>query len=261
MKLPNVYVTERGFGISTNGSAAWNELDVWKTHELQKNSIGSVSALTATRTAAATSADSALAVVDDILSFVKETPGKPSKKERALLAAAVVFMYGVWESFTEQLALEVATQLSKAISEHKVPDAIKNVLQKKTAWGLAVSPGWRELWREHVKLEALGDEADRHGMNTARAGNVKRLLALAGSPDPFKTFPASAVPQHVRATANTAEKALDALVSLRGEIAHTGKVPEPLRKQHVNAWYVFVADLVDVLDQAGRNDCGGLLSK
>lgn len=213
------------------------------------------------QTTAATSASSALKVVDNILSFVKDTKGKPSEKERALFAAAVVFTYGVWESFVEQLATEIAAHLATEISEHNVPDAIRVVLQKKTAWELAVSPGWRALWQHHVRGEALGDDAERHGMNTARHGNVKRLLALAGVTEAFSQLGAQVIPQHHNAKGATVETAIDALVTLRGEIAHTGKVPDALRKSQVNSWHVFVADLVDGLDKACRDECASLLKR
>jgi hypothetical protein len=44
-RLPAVFETERGFGISTKGSAAWSTLEVWRQHELLPNDIGSVRAL------------------------------------------------------------------------------------------------------------------------------------------------------------------------------------------------------------------------
>jgi hypothetical protein len=47
-RLPSVFVTEQGFGISTKWhNTSWSNLDVWKMHELQPNDIGSVRALAA----------------------------------------------------------------------------------------------------------------------------------------------------------------------------------------------------------------------
>ncbi len=46
-RLPSVFVTEHGFGVSTEGSEAWSSLEVWKQHELLPNKIGSVRALAA----------------------------------------------------------------------------------------------------------------------------------------------------------------------------------------------------------------------
>jgi len=44
-RLPTVFETGRGFGISTRGSSSWSDLEVWKQHELLPNDIGSVRAL------------------------------------------------------------------------------------------------------------------------------------------------------------------------------------------------------------------------
>jgi|SRR5450631_61658 len=44
-RLPMIFETERGFGISVVGPSAWSSLDVWKQHELLPNQIGSVRAL------------------------------------------------------------------------------------------------------------------------------------------------------------------------------------------------------------------------
>jgi hypothetical protein len=45
--LPTVFLTERGFGISTEGSPSWSSLEVWSRHELLSHRIGSVRALAA----------------------------------------------------------------------------------------------------------------------------------------------------------------------------------------------------------------------
>lgn len=44
-RLPSVFVTEQGFGISAKGSDAWSALDIWKQHAMLPNDIGSVRAL------------------------------------------------------------------------------------------------------------------------------------------------------------------------------------------------------------------------
>ena len=214
---------------------------------------------TASPTEAAKNITPALEVVDSILSFAKDGVGKPTDKERALFAAAVVFTYGIWESFVEQLAIELVSHVSKDISEHRVPEAVRGVLHKKSAWELAVSPGWRALWHELVKVEALGDNGDKHGMNTARAGQVSRLLTLAGPDKPLQGIPQRRVPTHLTQKEKTVEAALDKLVSLRGEIVHTGKVPDALRKPHVRAWRNFVAAATEAIDVACRKQCYSLL--
>jgi hypothetical protein len=220
-----------------------------------------MSAWTQSPTEAARNIAPALGVINGILSFAKDGKGKPADKERALFAAAIVFTYGVWESFVEQLAIELAMHVSREISEHKVPKPVRTALEKKTAWELAVSPGWRVLWHELVKVEALGDSADKHGMNTAREGQVTRLLTLAGPDKPLHSVPQAKIPSHLSQPERTVGGALDGLVSLRGEIVHTGKVPDELRKSHVLAWRNFVESAAEAVDEACRQQCRDLLAR
>ncbi len=197
----------------------------------------------------------AVAVVDNLLGFAKDGKGKPSVKERALFAAAVVFTYGIWENFVEQLAIELAGRLGNEVAPEKVPDHIRKVLEKRSAWELTVSPGWRTLWIEHVRLQAIGDDEDKFGMNTAKAGQVKNLLALAGVDDPYQSIKAATIPEHLPDSEKTVVAAINELVELRGEIVHTGKVPDSLRKKHVLAWRRFVEKATDGVDESSRAQC------
>src|SRR5581483_8746301 len=206
-------------------------------------------------TAAHRSIGDAVGVVDNLLSFAKGGKGKPSEKERALFAAAVVFTYGIWENFVEQLAIELATHLGKEIAPERVPDQIRKLLEKRSAWELTVSPGWRTLWTDQVRLQAVGDDEDRFGMNTAKAGQVKNLLALAGVDDPYQTIKPTTIPGHLPANERTVVDAINALVELRGEIVHTGKVPDTLRKSHVRAWRRFIEKTIDSIDASSRTQC------
>lgn len=210
-------------------------------------------------TEARQSISDALGVVDNLLSLVKNGQGKPSAKERALFAAAVVFTYGVWENFAEQIAIELAKHVSRGISAEKVPQQIRSVLEKKTAWELTVTPGWRTLWAEHVRLKAIGDDEEKWGMNTAKAGQVENLLQLAGAQFPFQKIDTAIIPKHLSNKADVKE-AINALVELRGEIVHTGTVPDDLRKAHVHAWRGFVEGVTKAIDEACRQQCKSLVA-
>lgn len=204
--------------------------------------------------------DSGLKVVDNLMSFVKATKGKPSAKERALFAASVVFTYGIWENYAEQLALELVGRVAKDLQPERVPLKVKKVLEGKTTWELAVSPGWRTLWVDVVRAKALGDEADKYGMNTARVGNVSFLLEISAVADPFAAIPDSICPEHLATGERNVKDAIDALVTLRGSIVHTGKVPDSLSKSHVTAWRNFVQALTKAMDKSCREQCGRLLT-
>ena len=72
-----------------------------------------------TKSMALSSAETSLNTVDELLTLVKDGRGKPSEKERAVFAGAVVFLYGIWENFVEQLAIELVTHLSPPYRPHK----------------------------------------------------------------------------------------------------------------------------------------------
>ena len=215
---------------------------------------------TAAQTAALSNVEGSLDTVESILSFVKDSQGKPSKGERALFAAAVVFLYGLWENYVEQLSIELVTKMSGQLSPDKVPEVIKKQLEKKSAWELSIHPGWKSLWVENVKRMAVGDDGESFGMNTARAGQVKNLLINTGATDPFASITSSIIPGHLSHSAANITDAINKLVELRGEIVHTGTVPSTLRKHHVKAWQVFVKNLVEALDKNCRTQCKALLS-
>ena len=202
---------------------------------------------------------SGLAVIDNVTSYVKSGVGKPSAKERALFAAAIVFAYGVWENYVEQLAIDITKKLSAEIDPENVPEEIRKILDKKTAWELSISPGWRKLWVDHVSEKAVGGEADKFGMNTARDGSVRYLLSLAGVNDPFSGIDKSICPAHLEESRRTVVLALDELVTLRGEIVHTGKVPDSLMKDHVSNWRNYIEQLTVMVDLASRKQCKSLL--
>ena len=212
------------------------------------------------RTSAHHSVAEALEVVDNLLSYVKDGQGKPSIKERALFAAAVVFTYGIWENFVEQLAVELVRNVADEVAPEKVPEQIRKALEKRTAWELTVTPGWRALWIDQVTTQAVGNDSDKFGMNTAKAGQVKNLLSQTGVGEPYKGIPAGIVPDYLPAANRNIIDAINFLVELRGEIVHTGKVPGTLRKGHVRAWRSFVEGAADKIDETCRIECKALLA-
>ncbi|HEY5998317.1 MAG TPA: HEPN domain-containing protein [bacterium] len=190
---------------------------------------------------------------------MKDTKGKPSEKERALFAAAVVFTYGIWENYVEQLSIELAEKVSKDISPERVPEKIRKLLEKCTPWELTVFPGWRSLWVQKVRQQAIGENIENYGLNTAKAGPVKRLLELAGVGDAFEGLGSGIVPEHLTTTTKEPSCAIDRLVELRGEIVHTGKVPDTLRKPHVREWRQFIESISSAMDKTTRQQCATLL--
>ena len=213
---------------------------------------------TSVQTAAGANVKSTLSVVDDLLAYMGTGKGKPSKQERAIFASAVVFTYGVWESYVEDLAIELASNLSATISPEKVPQQVREMLESSSAWELGVHPGWRRLWVHKVSVLAKG-EGESYGLNTANAKQVGRLFKAVGVGTVIDEISTVVVPAHMSSKSKTAEAAVDELVRLRGEIVHTGAVPTTLKKHHSREWRQFVEDLVADVDRTCRSSCALLL--
>lgn len=199
-------------------------------------------------TRAAYQADIGIKVVDSLLSWTKDGQGKPSTDERNLFMAAVAFTYGVWENYVEQLAVETVEFLAEAVSPSMVPPEVHGDFTKnKSAWEVAVSPGWKKLWMDRVRDLATGDaSADRFGLSNASEGKVKRLFLSVGV-DPFRDVPPPTLHR------------LEQLVRLRGEIVHTAQVPDSLRKHDTSGWKQYVVDLYHAVDASCRAQCIDLL--
>jgi hypothetical protein len=215
-----------------------------------------------TETAALRNAGKSLKSVDSLLKYVSDTRGQPSASERALFAAAVVFLYGIWENYCEQLAIELGTRVANKCDPKDVPRDVRALLEKHSAWELSVHPGWRHLWSEEIKSTAVGDGDQKFGLNTAKMGQVSRMLKLVGIHEPFENIPFDIVPSHLRgadSNCSSAADAIDKLVELRGTIVHTGSVPDTLRKQHVREWRKFVEDITSKLDSECRKQCKNLV--
>ncbi|NOZ19465.1 MAG: hypothetical protein GXP25_00090, partial [Planctomycetes bacterium] len=113
---------------------------------------------------------------------------------------------------------------------------------------------------QKVELQAVGDDGERYGLNTAKAGQVKNLLELAGVKDAFAGLAPSIVPDHLGQKVTDPSDAVNRLVELRGEIVHTGAVPDSLRKNHVREWRQFVESITVELDKNCRKQCKQLLT-
>lgn len=212
-----------------------------------------------TKTKAIKNVEQSLKSVDGVLGFMSDSPGKPSSGERALYAAAVVFIYGIWENYCEQLAIELGARVATDVAPKDVPEKMRKSLEKHSAWELSVHPGWRKMWIDKVTTTAIGDDGEKFGLNTAKAGQVSHLLELIGVNKPFEGFPANVIPPHLSMKCKEVSEAVNALVELRGEIVHTGAVPASLRKTHVREWREFLGNITAELDRQCRKQCKDLL--
>ncbi|MGA2319737.1 MAG: hypothetical protein ABSG95_03210 [Solirubrobacteraceae bacterium] len=192
-----------------------------------------------------------LKAVDDVLSYVKTSAGKPSKPEQSLFVASVALSYAMWENYVEEVAIEAATLLGRDIKDADVPRSVRDWILKSnpTAWDIAVYPGWRALWLKVVTERAKGGSgADDLGMNTANTKNVRSLFERVGV-DPFATVPEEHLDK------------LEQLVKERGEIVHTGKAPKDFYKENATGWRAFVDELAAKVDGACAAGAKALVGK
>jgi len=196
-------------------------------------------------TQAARDADEGMKVVDGLISFISDGRGKPSTNQRSLYVAAVSFSYAVWENYIEDLAIELVQRMAPAIDPDRLPDElVKRIEDGLSAWQLAVSPGWRDIWISRVQIAAKGDERGGYGLSMARPSQVEHLFGWVGF-SPFHGFGPT-----------LAE--LNNLINLRNAAVHTGKIPESLRKDDVISWRDFVHKLYESIDKGCRGMAANL---
>lgn len=187
---------------------------------------------------ASASLTTGLEAVEDILSFAKGGRGKPSKQENSLFVASVALSYAVWENFVEDLAIETTQVLSAHLRPERVPDACReHIEEKRSAWELAIYPGWQALWVSLVRDFAKGKPGDeRYSFHTADSKGVTKLFGRVGV-DPFHDLPAAK------------REELNELVELRGQIVHTGSPPDHFRKRDAISSLALVRELASHLDR------------
>jgi hypothetical protein len=184
-----------------------------------------------------------LVAVDNVLSFAKTKPGKPSAKERSLFVASVALSYAVWENFAEDVIVEAVTFMAEHVDAEHVPEPAKDFIAKNTsAWELAVHPGWRQLWVDRLTLRAKGDpdrDDGEFGLLTADVRGVQRLAENAG----LDLLGGLTKPKRDK---------LDELVRLRGGIVHTGQAPDDFYKANAVDARALVNDIATQVDAAVR---------
>lgn len=224
-------------------------------------------------TGAALSAEAALEVPDGLMSFASDGRGAPSKAQKSLYLSAVTFTYAVWESYAEDVAIELAGALAPSLSPDSIPRPVMDALSDRDAWQLAVHPGWRGLWVEAVEMAAKGGNGSGHGINTASYKNVQSLFDLAGIGDALplhlsvapgtKLGKVKGRPSNVGVTKNetvNVDRCLNLLVSLRGQAVHTARTEGKLLKKEVLWWTAFIRELHEEVDRKARSTVLRLLN-
>lgn len=186
--------------------------------------------------------ETAIGHAQRLMEGTKTGRGKPSKQETTMFVAAVALSYAAWEAYVEDLAVELVAHMAAHTPDAKVPDTVRKAIVKhdNSVWGLAISPGWREIWKTVVKLEAKGsdDDGPPFGMNTAKPSAVIKLFGLVGIGDPWQGL-------------HTADKdAIHALVTDRGTVVHTAGTPENFNKNRAKRHLEHVERIVEAMDSS-----------
>lgn len=192
--------------------------------------------------------DQNLTKVDDILSFHDKVQnpavGAPPTADRSLVLGGAVLAYAAWEGYVELLAIEATDHLADHLAPNDVEATVKAKVEAKS-WDLA-GDGWRQVWKDRVKLKAYGDGVKKFGLNDANTAGVQDLFALVGF-DPFVGVSwQNMSPDQVQAK-------LDTVYTVRCQIAHTALAPDTFGINDARGYRDFIARLAQLFDESVRS--------
>lgn len=156
-----------------------------------------------------------------------------------MFVASVALTYAAWESYVEDVAVEVTEILARSIDESAVPAEVRKSIEetKPTTWELAVHPGWRELWVRNVKSRAKGEpDSNKFGMNTARVRQIILLFEPVGL-------------DFVGILAADDKRLLEKLVTDRGEVVHSASTPDRFNKSTAQGYRDLVERMAVAADE------------
>lgn len=172
--------------------------------------------------------------------------GRPTSDEGPLNRACIVLLYAAWEVYVEDSVIAVVDQLC-ADAEHAdhLPEQLRAFAAErvKDGWRFA-GDGWRQAVADMVTEHVRGaDDGTSFGINSAGPKQVLKLHAEVLGVDLLNEC------RWQGKSAQAIKRDLAALVTQRGEIAHTGRVTKsPLSMQIVRNRRDFVRRLAVALD-------------
>lgn len=174
----------------------------------------------------------------------KDEPEEFPEGAEVLFRSAAVLLVSHWEAYIEDICGEALEHLVKnAKDSSRLPKAIKQQVAAEVngakdtleMWKLA-DEGWRNYLR--CRLTAMKEGRDR-GFNTPKAEPTKTFIKnTVGIEDITKKWDFDGMDSSLSA------RKLDALISLRGEIAHRGRIKERLNKDYIADHLEFLKRLV-----------------
>ena len=180
----------------------------------------------------------------------KVAGAKPGRKYdvEVLNKSAVVLLVACWEAFVEDLAEAALRALVDNAKGYEVlPDLVLDRVASKNsgrnAWALA-GDGWKAAVRDNLK-EVLAKTVG--ALNTPKTQQVDELFSKAiGLPEVSKHW------HWNRRTVTEARDRLDALITLRGSIAHRVKHSDSVHKRDVTDAADFIGRLAECTGNAVR---------
>lgn len=167
-----------------------------------------------------------------------------------LLRSAVVLMVSSWEAYIEDICSEAlehlvthatdASALPKSVKQ-QIAFELKSSKNESDIWKIA-DGGWKELLRS--RLASMKEGRDR-GFNSPKSQQTSDFFKNAiGIDDIQKSWTIDLLEP------KDSSRKLDALVALRGEIAHRGRIKEKLDIEFVSNHLKFLKKLASKTDEA-----------
>lgn len=192
--------------------------------------------------------------------LVGATPGRKYGVE-VLNRSAIVFLAAMWEGYVEDLVAEAIEHLvTNATDVTQLPKE----LRKTVAAELKADPNeiaiWQlagDGWRQHLQTRLAAHAAQRASrFNTPASDHVDTLL-LRGIGLPT----VSSAWQWNHMTPAQARVKLDALVTLRGDVAHGQGGAKSVRKSRVTRGVDLVTRLISKTDEAVNSHVAASVGK
>jgi hypothetical protein len=176
-------------------------------------------------------------------------PGRKTGVE-VLNKSAVVLLVACWESYVEELAAHAFSIMLKYAKQPSIfptkvltlaSKEIKNDSDETRVWQLA-GKGWKDILEQH-KDNTLKKHLSV--FNTPKTANINNLyLDLLGVKRISKDWNWATI------TSQKAEAKLDAIIALRGQIAHEVKTTESVHKELVVKYSHFIKRLAGLMSNS-----------
>ena len=165
------------------------------------------------------------------------------EKWDVLFRSAIVLMVSHWEAYVEDICEEALDHIVTNISDHQklpkelkkqVAKEIKNSLNENEAWELA-DHGWKNYVRK--RMEYFRQERNR-SFNTPKSENTKIfVMKILGIEEICECWAFDSKDSAI------ISKQLDALIEIRGEIAHRGRIGKKLDAKFITEQNAFLRKL------------------